>query len=236
MKALRRCVGKFSNPAIVFLFTAVTAKGIIIDIPGNTSIGKFGEPYVATFGQTITAPIGENILNSFSFWVNDLRVSSSTDSIDFAGYVMAWDGTKATGPVLYESEVRHTTNNGGVGGYEEFTFSTGGLTLTEGSKYVVFLSASKFFDGIEGMGIMHADIPGSYAGGNFVFLSSGADFNLLTTYSWGSLSEYDAATRLEFSAAEASPTPEPATALFGFAIIGALGLSRRRAARTSTAK
>src|SRR5215510_2625010 len=66
--------------------------------PPNTSIAIWGYPNTATYGQTIT-PVGTATqLNSFTFYINP-----QSTPITYRAYVMAWNGTQATGPILFES-------------------------------------------------------------------------------------------------------------------------------------
>jgi hypothetical protein len=144
---------------------------------GLYSIAAFGESNTATYGQTFTAPETSSPLTEFTFYLDDYN----PDVIDFAAYVMAWDGTKATGPVLYSSAMQSTT---GTSGFDTLTFNTGELILTPGQQYVAFLSASNFFDGVSGTGQMGYISNDVYNAGMFVYLNNGSDFNSLTTTSW----------------------------------------------------
>src|SRR4051812_11768719 len=144
---------------VVSLFAVRHAEASSIVIGGGTDIRSFGEFNTATYGQTFKTPDAVDLaLNSFSFWLNDFN---DPDNIDFAGYVMLWDGVnaRATGPVLYSSSVNTTT---GAGGYERFDFLTGGLLLNPANTYVAFLSASNFFDGIQGTGTMAGSPTNTY--------------------------------------------------------------------------
>src|SRR5215510_12798465 len=64
----------------------------------SLTISTFGYPNTATYGQTITAVAGATQLNSFTF-----HIQPFSNPITYRAYVMAWDGTKATGPVLFQS-------------------------------------------------------------------------------------------------------------------------------------
>jgi hypothetical protein len=201
-----------------------------IDTGGPTAsayVTPFGESNTATYGQTFTVTATDTILDNFTFWMDDYQ---NPGRVDFAGYVMAWDGMKATGPMLYQSSKRTTTNNSGAGGMEQFTFTTGGIQLNAGQEYVAFLSASNFFDGV--IGTAWWSVEGDrYAGGNFVFHNNGNDFALLTSTGWHSALmgpvTSDTAFRASFSTPTtfAAPTvvPEPASViLLGLGVIGLL--------------
>lgn len=96
-----------------------------------------------------------------------------------------WDGAKATGGILFDSEKRQTV--GSVLSYEVFTFDTGGLDLIAGREYVAFLSDSKFRDGVTdlaSMGLETRFVLDPYPDGHFAFLDNGSDFGALFTTPW----------------------------------------------------
>ena len=197
----------------------------IIDTTGATlgGVAPFGETNTATYGQTFTVTGPETRLDNFSFRLND---SVNPDFVDFAAYVYAWDGSKATGAQLFASSGLSTTNNGGADGFEQFTIDTGGLQLADGNQYVAFFSASDFFDGSFGTSSWELSLADAYADGNFVFNNNGDDFSLLTTTNWSAIGPRDTWFVANFS----TPVPEPGTlALLGAGLAGMV-LGRRRKA------
>lgn len=176
---------------------------------------NFGETIYATVGQTFTVPTnGENVLNNFSFALNDI---SPIVPVRFSAYVMQWDtsNNRATGNILYTSTVqpnvpsRTTTNQSG---YEQFSFNiNNGLTLTTGQQYVAFLSVSRFFNDNTAGQLASVGQGAAIADGTFVFRNTGgrttdSDFiNSLTSFSWNSEEEVDAAFTASFSAPTAVP-------------------------------
>ncbi len=174
------------------LFAVEVVNAAVIDTsPGLTGLGiaHFGESNTATFGQTFTVIGSETTLVSFSFRFNDLL---DPDFVDFAAYLYEWDGGKAMGPELYSSGMLSSTNNNGTDGMELFTFNTGGITLMSGIKYVAFLSASRFFDGLEGTSGWDLSASDIYSEGEMVFDNNGSDFDDLFSSNWDSFSRITA--------------------------------------------
>ncbi|HYM11273.1 MAG TPA: hypothetical protein VEU62_11100 [Bryobacterales bacterium] len=137
---------------------------------------SFGINNTATYGQVITAPLTDVVLQNFTF------IMEEPVSLAFAGYVYAWSGTMATGSALFAGPATSVAA-GGV--FQKITFNTGGITLTGGSQYVLFASASNFFSGHSGRGCwaqpQKSDV---YAGGAFVFINNGSNSALWTTSPW----------------------------------------------------
>ncbi len=196
----------------------------------DTSAGPFGfvEPFgetdTATYGQTFTVTGPEKYLTQFAFRFDDLL---DTDTIDFAGYVYAWDGLKATGPALYTTAMRTSSNNGGAGGMEEFSFATGYVPLVIGQQYVAFLSVSEFFDGQDGTSFWELSEGDVLPGESFVFINNGSDMSLLTSQEWDSSSVFVDGQDTWFKATFSIPAPLP----LGLLALGALGLPPARPRR-----
>ncbi len=197
---------------------------------GQSEVGTFGEGSTDSYGQTFVTPSGETVLQSFSIYIDDRL---TPDFVDFAAYVMEWadsDGIQqaahAVGPILYESAPLATSNNGGQDGFESFTFLTGGLNLDPGKKYAFFVSSSLFWDGIHGGGKVGVIYENVYTEGEFVYQSTGKDFQVITN---GGGWNFDPSRDLVFSG-EFSPVPiSPAAWLFGSAL-GSLVWLRRNVA------
>ena len=135
------------------LHRQLSASGVFADLIIDTSSGPFGglapfgESNVEVRGQTFTVTGPETQLDGFSF-LYEARLDLAPDFIDSAAYVIAWDGSEAVGPALFVGAPVSSTNNGGDGGFEFFTFNTGGAPLVADIEYVAFLSQSQFLDGL----------------------------------------------------------------------------------------
>jgi hypothetical protein len=175
---------------------------------GNSSISYFGQPNTATYGQTFTVG-SDNVLDSFSFFLNQ----ASSSALKFAAYVMQWDGSKATGPILYQSGPESTTQQNVL---QQFTFNTGGTSLVSGNRYVAFVNASNFPD--SGFGSMGTQFTDAYPGGGFVYQNNGSNFSSLTTNNWNSFGPVDVAFKASLSSKK---VPEP-TSVLSLLAVGAM--------------
>lgn len=222
--------------AVIYLSALNVSATTVIDTTsswdGVMNTSSFGEGSTVTYGQTFVVTSTDNVLDSFSFWIDD---SLNPDFIHFSAYVMEWeDGislspSHAVGSILYQSDEQVTTNNGSINGMEMFTFDTGGLQLETGVKYVAILSSVEYLDGVHGSGsVGSVGIGGGdvYGAGDFVSQNS-ADTSQFTSGGWNvaSASTVDLAFRATFS-----PVPiPPAIWLFTSGLIGLIGLARRQA-------
>lgn len=205
--------------------SAAYAAPLTIDTTGsqNSSILFFGEPDTATYGQTFTLATDMNLLD-FMFRFDDQQ-GGSADLTSFQAYVMAWDGTKATGPVLFSSGVM---TSAGSAGFEDFTINTGSLLLSAG-QYVAFFNVSNQFDGVPDAAAW-ASVSGAsvYDGGLFVFNNNGNNFGLLTSTAW-TQNWQCAGCDLSFKLNAVDAVPEPATlALLGTGLFTMAARRRRK--------
>ncbi|HEY6279977.1 MAG TPA: hypothetical protein VIX86_27105 [Streptosporangiaceae bacterium] len=164
---------------------------------GSTITSGFGYGLpccTATYGQTVTVPATDPVLDSFTFYVQ------LPTNLIFRGEVYAWNPAtgnqanntsgNATGPALYKSSKMHTTSyNSGFGPFEPITFNIpDGIPLTAGAQYVLFFTISKDYAadaptaGIPGfVGYTATD---TYSGGDWVFINNGGDTSQWTTVPW----------------------------------------------------
>jgi hypothetical protein len=203
--------------AALLLMPALSSAEVTIGAEAASPYGwEFGtEPYEATAGQVVTAPAGITSLRSFTLWLE-----APSDFV-FRAYVYAWSGTGATGPALYESGDLHAP---GGSSYQAVPIDTGGVEVTPGQQYVIFLSrsAEQTADAEvnDGGGIQTAEAPGfpgeeelppPYTEGHFVFLNNGYDTTGWTTRAWFESTNSDARFEATFDvpAPEAELKPEP---------------------------
>lgn len=215
--------------ALACLSLALSASATTIETLSAWNVQTLGSSFgetsctgceLATFGQTFTLSSDAN-LTSFKFLLKEN--AADPDNVDFAAYVMAWGGNKATGNILYQSGQLSTTNNGGAGGFEAFQVNTGPLILSAGT-YVAFFSASNYFDGEVGSASWGLNSSDVYSGGQLVFLRNGDNTNAYTNWTWTQRAASDLAFSITYSA-----VPVPATAwLFGSALIGLAGAKRKK--------
>src|SRR5690606_19417711 len=87
-------------------------------------------------GQTFRAPTVERFLNSFSFQIGFQNGSVA----DFFAYLLRWDGTRAVGPILYQSPLMAApTGNAGTHLHQFFFTPATPIELIGGDDYIAFL-------------------------------------------------------------------------------------------------
>ncbi|MGA2049184.1 MAG: putative Ig domain-containing protein [Terracidiphilus sp.] len=136
---------------------------------GSSAAYSFGFPNGAaadTYGQTFTVPAGYPSITDINFRVG----YNFGDGLTFTGYLMAWDGSEATGAVLFQSAPMSV--NSATPGLAEVDFPITNVTLTAGNTYVFFLLAGAGSGGAATARFAITGNSSSYAGGNFVFTDS----------------------------------------------------------------
>ncbi len=187
-------------------FADTTVVGNFASWDGSTAAFSFGIPYGIAddaYGQTFTVPAGYPVISSISFWVG----WNFGDTVTFSGYLMAWDGTEATGPVLFQSAP--TSVDSSTPGIAEIDFPIPNVTLIPGNKYVFFVLASAGGGGAAAARLAVTGDSTSYAGGNFVFTDSGGAFSNLNN-PWLQTDTASGFGDAVFEASlNSSPTPTP---------------------------
>jgi hypothetical protein len=176
---------------------------------GVESVAPFGDGFSAggAYGQTFVPPDSHSVLESFSFWVwHAPDLDTSGQPLQFSAVVMAWATDRAAEPVLFESSIQTIDVDETVP--MEFVFTTGGLHLTPGQKYVAFLNAStEFWDhittstrvGFLGGGVCCGG-GDAYTGGEAWFLNTFGFFQFVSILPWGNFfGVSDLAFRATFS-------------------------------------
>lgn len=222
---------------IAALIAACGARAQVIDTTaawdGSAHIAPFGQGIEAdggdtpTYGQTFRAPEPMMELTSFTFWVDSVGGSGPSR---FTGYVMEFDGSGVTGPVLFEgAEVSLAISQPTfpyVPSFTPVTFNVPSLALDASKTYVAFLSAIPFFDAQDdtsNVGYLFAD---TYAGGGFWF-SPARTWEDLVGGEWENF--IGGGTRDLAFQATLHTVPEPAAfALAGVLLLVALIVLRRR--------
>ena len=146
-------------------------------------------------GQTVTVPMTDTVLDSFTFYL-DLPTN-----LIFRGEVYAWDPNtldpnnsfamgSATGPALYASGQMHTTSYGMGFTPQPITFNIpGGLPLTAGAQYVLFFTTSRDYAANAAANITDTGFVGytatdTYMGGDWVYVDDAGDPSQWTTKGW----------------------------------------------------
>jgi hypothetical protein len=105
-----------------------------------------GDETTATYGETFIAPtLGVSdevaVLNDWTFYLKQIprNLGGRETAQSFEFFVMAWDGDKATGPILYESPRQTIAANDTTG--RAFTVKPN-VGLIAGKEYVIFINVS----------------------------------------------------------------------------------------------
>ncbi len=205
------------NVALIIMSVLVLACGnavaqnIDTTASATGSIGAFGVPNTATYGQTITIPLGSSNITKFGF-----RMESVPSTVAFRGEIYAWDSVnnRATGSALYESALAQTTGPTS----QIVTFTPGSpVPVTAGQQYVLFVSSARDQTGHAGGGNFAITTSSMYSGGSFVYQNGGADPSAWTTQNWNSVGTDDAGFIAEFDAA-----PVPTLSQWALIVLGLL--------------
>ncbi len=144
-------------------------------------------------------------------------------NIVLGAYIATWTGTQA-GTLLYSSSSVNYPNTGDT----QLQFSIpGGLALTPGANYVMFLSISQYYGQSQGEAYISQGLH-TIPGGGFVYNNNGGDFNALFNTAWSGPLTPDWAVTLDFNSGGGG-VPEPASLfLLGSGLLGTVGVIRRK--------
>jgi hypothetical protein len=204
---------------------------------GSNSICCFASNQGAgTMGETITAPAIDSLLTSFTLVIS----GNSSGPMPFRGYVIEWNGTMVTGPILFRSPVQFS----GTSAFTAYTF-TPNILLIPGMTYILFAGDAETdyaaYPGNLGMGYLGTDInhgSNAYSGGAFRFLPKGLPVSFWYTEPWldpTAFRDSSPDNDIPFSATFSS-VPEPTN--FGKGVLGITALAwiharKKRSARVA---
>jgi hypothetical protein len=181
-----RRAASFAACAIAFAAFGTTPAAAISDYKawdGRTVTGLFGCPNTTTIGEVITVR-NKTMLNNFTFaWAFNVEFAQP-GSMVVRGEVYQWDGTKATGNALWESQPR--TIAWADSTIHKVAFKTGPVPLQPNTQYVIFASIDKDFAQCTpnyALAWGYVD-DAAYPGGTMVGLNSGGDYTQWTTQPW----------------------------------------------------
>jgi uncharacterized repeat protein (TIGR03803 family) len=183
--------GVFSTDTDVTVVEEVVQNFNTLPLTTAGNWGVFGNGNTSTYGQTFTAPSPAFILDDWTFYLENTGATPQ----NFEFFLMAWNGTNATGPVLYQSGLETVTTS--ETSYTPFTVYPG-VALTSGNQYVMFVSVSDPTDdlGLNGSvdGSLNLAGQGPYfdnggpetspLGGSFYYLDNGNTFSEVASDAW----------------------------------------------------
>jgi hypothetical protein len=192
----------------------------------NQDIIYFGSPNTATYGQTFTAP--NSVLDDWTFYLENNTpdgANGAGNAQNFEFFVMGWNGSMATGPVLYQSAEQNIPFNANAAGFTPFTVAPD-VSLTPGNQYVMFINESALNVGVPGE-VTQGGNSTSPLGGSFVYLNNGDDFSQVTSGSWSPWTTPDTAYNAVFSGGNSVPDAGSSMLLMSLGLGGIAAMRRR---------
>lgn len=216
--------------------SAIAQSQSIVLAPSNDpalALDGFGQPGVPTVGQTFTIPGTAAFLTDFHFSLaNDVNYGTGAELL-FRPYLMAWNGTNATGDNLLLFNPAEPGSVAPEGSYMDYLFAAG-VPVTPGDMYVAFLSASGVPQSGSGLNrIFGTEAP--YSDGQLVYAFTDNDAPDFTSPDvWYNGGDADLAFTANFS--NTSTVPEPSEfVLLATGFSGLAGVVRLRRRRTIAA-
>ncbi len=181
------------------------------DLSGNNPGG-------VTFGETFVIHSGDAYAQNLSFLVDQYYPSPAPEVCTFQAYLMAWNGSRPDGAILFASDPLVTSTP-----WQTFSVPLGNALLHRDQTYVAFFTANNFLNSIRSDARM-GGTDDVYPDGVFVQSYNDFSFDDLFSHDWeapfGTL--FDLALKLDYAA-----VPEPAPApLLGVALFGMLRYPR----------
>ena len=226
---------RITLPALAMIFmtaSPVMAQSINL-APNGQPIEPFGQPSIATMGETFTTSSATNVLQSFQFYLaNSVDNGGNGGNLLFKGYVSQFDATNNSlvGPLLFQSAM---TAGNSSDSYVPYSFNTGFLILDPTKTYIAFLSASGL---TPTAGVLYAyealsGTDDTNPTGTLMYADNGNDFSSLSSQGAFSQVGVDAAFSAQFTS-----TPEPSEfILLGSGLSGLVGFVRVRRKRAAIA-
>ncbi len=196
-RSLRTAAVLVSAGAVVL--TGVPAANASIDSPtidtystwtDGSTLGNFGHPDTATYGQVITIPAGMKKVRWFTYYM----AAAATGTLILRGEVYGWDGSKATTEVA-ETKKKTLDLVAGDPTYNKVKLKVRKAKVKAGQQYVLFATISKDYEqtdpGVSTYWPVHTtDV---LPGGNTVWINDTGDESRWTTEAWSGIGTYDMA-------------------------------------------
>jgi len=172
--------------AVAFTFAGIgSSSAYTIDTfkswDGSLFVEPFGCPSTTNYGQTFIAP-KKSTMTKFTFWMANLR--DNPGKMVVRGEIYAWDGEKAIGAPLWESNPRAISYKDSD--FHAETFKTGLLPLTPGVAYIMFATIDKDYAKCKNnYALEWADMDDSvYPGGGMYYQDNAGDPAQWTMKPW----------------------------------------------------
>jgi hypothetical protein len=221
---IKKCIGSAGIALAAVLLTAQPCRSqdSVSDWggwDGSSEISGFGIVSEGggdiTAGQTFQINDGNALVSNISVPIID---DSDSSSVEFQFGVAAWNGTQATGSVLYLSSALFASSTS----FQTFAVAPDNLTLNQNQEYVLFLTANSFVNSSPQSSAGVGYVPGgAYTAGQYYSLAGDQlGINDLFTHSWApSGSPADFAFEVDYQV-----VPEPGTLM----LLGLGGVLLRR--------
>jgi len=161
------------------------------------TIGGFGHPDTATYGQVITIPAGMEKVRWFTYY---MQAGPTSGTLTFRGAVYGWDGTKATEKVaMTKKKILELT--AGDPEFYPVKIKVRNATVDAGAQYVLFATISKDYEETDPdvwtQWPLHStdELPG----GNTVWINDTGDESQWTTVPWSQIPTADMAFKAKLA-------------------------------------